>query len=106
METLITSLLNNIPEQRLTCDQILSDQTWRYYGYYGHKNEEIMSDKPDHFLKKYFKEKLLYFNLLGTRYKILENIGEGCVGNAFKIQNESDKGVFAIKKIQYGMKIK
>ena len=60
-------MLSDSPDVRPTCAQILAENynwsiTSRDVKYYGLDNEDIMKYHEDHFMKTYFKEKLLSFN--------------------------------------------
>ena len=107
MRTLITSMLSNNPYERPTCAQILAGSySWSITAtdiiYYGFNNEDIMKEHPDQFFRYYLQQRILSFNRLNKRFKVLENIGEGGIGRVFKVQDEFNQKVFTVKKLPYG----
>ena len=102
-------MLSNNPIERPDCAQILAENyswsiTERDVSYYGLDDLELMKEIPDQFIffKYFLQQKLLSFNRLDRRFKVIENIWNG-TGSVLKVQNESDKNIFTIKKVPNGI---
>ena len=109
LKDLIVLMCNNdTPDKRPTCDEIINEKyQWSIevgdISYFGLDEPGIMSNITGDFFPEYFGQKMRSFEGFDKRFKKLKDIGKGCYGSLFNVEQIIDKKMYTIKKILNGI---
>ena len=96
------------PDKRPECDEILNEKyQWSIevgdINYYGLNEPGIMNNITGDFFPDYFRQKMRSFEGFDKRFKKLKDVGKGCYGSLFNVEQISDKKISTFKKIPNGI---